>query len=76
MAGELAREYGIQRLFALGEFSNYVVDGFGSGSSQFLSAEDLISTVLRDLSNDTTILVKGSRSMGMEKIVESLVEEN
>jgi UDP-N-acetylmuramoyl-tripeptide--D-alanyl-D-alanine ligase len=76
LAGELAREYGIQRLFALGEFSNYVVDGFGSGSSQFLSAEDLISTVLRDLSNDTTILVKGSRSMGMEKIVESLVEEN
>ncbi|MGK0297288.1 MAG: UDP-N-acetylmuramoyl-tripeptide--D-alanyl-D-alanine ligase [Gammaproteobacteria bacterium] len=75
LAGELAREYGVQRLFTLGEFSKYIVEGFGSGSLLFLSSDDLISTVLRDLVNDTTILVKGSRAMGMEKIVDSLMED-
>ncbi|MGY8814507.1 MAG: UDP-N-acetylmuramoyl-tripeptide--D-alanyl-D-alanine ligase [Gammaproteobacteria bacterium] len=76
LAGELAREYGVQRLFALGEFSNCVVDGFGDGALRFLETGELISIVLRELVNDTTILVKGSRTMGMEKIVDSLMEEN
>jgi UDP-N-acetylmuramoyl-tripeptide--D-alanyl-D-alanine ligase len=74
-AGELAREHGIQHLYALGDLTPYAVEGFGNGARHFTSMDDLISTVKHDLTSGSTILVKGSRVMGMERIVKSLIGE-
>jgi UDP-N-acetylmuramoyl-tripeptide--D-alanyl-D-alanine ligase len=75
-AGENAREFGVQRLYALGDLSQYALEGFGNGAFHFSNAEDLISAVKQNISSEITIMVKGSRSMGMEKIVTSLMEDN
>jgi UDP-N-acetylmuramoyl-tripeptide--D-alanyl-D-alanine ligase len=74
-AGRAAREMGIHRLFALGEHGADVAMGFGSGALHFKEREALIQ-VLRDVvHDDMTVLIKGSRRMQMEQVVEALVDE-
>jgi len=75
-AGESARLFGIERLYGLGELSKFAVEGFGSGAQHFSSSDELISIVKSGMNNEVTVLVKGSRAMAMEKIVQSLVEDN
>jgi len=75
-AGESARLFGIERLYGLGELSKFAVEGFGSGAQHFGSSDELISIVKSGMNNEVTVLVKGSRAMAMEKIVQSLVEDN
>lgn len=75
-AGEMAREYGIERLYATGELSRYAVQGFGEGALHFHRIEDLINALNNDLSAGTTVLVKGSRAMAMERVVNGLTGES
>ncbi len=75
-AGELARTLGIQRLFTFGELSRGASDRFGEASMHFENIEQLIEAVREQLEEGVTLLVKGSRSMGMERVVNALEEEN
>jgi UDP-N-acetylmuramoyl-tripeptide--D-alanyl-D-alanine ligase len=75
-AGELAREAGIHRLYALGDLTRHAVEGFGYGARHFNNISELVAAVNHDLKGNATILVKGSRAMGMEKIVQALRGEN
>lgn len=75
-AGEIAREQGIERLYALGELSKYAVEAFGRGAKHFDQIEDLLMSLKPELSADITVLVKGSRFMAMDRIVKSLMEAN
>lgn len=68
-AGELARDLGIQRLFALGELSRHAVESFGRGARHFDNAEALVDALLDCPHGDMTLLVKGSRVMRMERVV-------
>ncbi len=67
--GELARSLGIQRLFALGELTRHAVEAFGKGARHFDSPETLVDALLDCLHGETTVLVKGSRVMRMERVV-------
>jgi len=71
--GEEARRAGIDRLFTLGELSEAATRAFGSGARHFHELDDLCSALDRVLARDTTVLVKGSRFMRMERVVERLV---
>jgi len=73
-AGEMARDYGMERLYALGELSKHAVDGFGNGARHFEDSDELIDCINRDVAGDITMLIKGSRSMAMDRVVNSLVE--
>jgi len=72
--GELARRVGIKRLYAVGELSRAAVEAFGEGAKHFASQEALVKDLRRDLHADTTVLVKGSRLMKMERVVAGIVE--
>jgi UDP-N-acetylmuramoyl-tripeptide--D-alanyl-D-alanine ligase len=69
--GEAARAAGIERLFTLGELSRDLCAAFGPGGRHYQRIEDLLAAVGPELDAGTTVLVKGSRSMQMERIVES-----
>jgi UDP-N-acetylmuramoyl-tripeptide--D-alanyl-D-alanine ligase len=71
--GAAAREAGIDRLFALGEHAKQVVAAFGSGATHYNRIEDLVEDVKRALAPDVTVLVKGSRFMRMERVVQAIV---
>ena len=70
--GARARSLGIERLYAIGEHSRHAVEAFGSGASWFEDLNALLRTLRTDAGPDITLLVKGSRSMRMERVVEAL----
>ena len=70
--GREARDAGIERLFALGALSANTAREFGNGARHFESIEDLQDALEKELGGDTTVLVKGSRFMKMERVVKFL----
>lgn len=75
-AGRLAREMGVERLWALGTMSRYAVESFGQGAEHFSHHDDLIQALRTQFVPGATLLIKGSRSMQMEKIVRALRQED
>ncbi len=71
--GTEARYAGIRKLYALGTLSGNAVRAFGCGAQHFERIEDLLEALEGDLDEDTTVLVKGSRFMKMERVVKYLV---
>ena len=69
--GAAARASGVNRLFALGELSRHCVDGFGDGANWYADIDALLTDVRR-VNSSTNVLVKGSRSMRMERVVDAL----
>ncbi|MSQ19915.1 MAG: UDP-N-acetylmuramoyl-tripeptide--D-alanyl-D-alanine ligase [Betaproteobacteria bacterium] len=70
--GRYAREQGVNRLLALGEMTKATVASFGLGAEHFSAAAALMAR-MHDLPVDgTTILVKGSRFMRMERVIAHL----
>ncbi len=71
-AGIMAKEYGVTRLFALGDLSKHAVDVFGAGAMHFTSHENLIEKLQAELYENICVLVKGSRAMQLEKVVNAV----
>jgi UDP-N-acetylmuramoyl-tripeptide--D-alanyl-D-alanine ligase len=70
--GAYARERGVVRLYALGALAREAVAAFGDGARHFDEVDALIDAVSRDASTGTTMLVKGSRFMRMERVVQAI----
>jgi UDP-N-acetylmuramoyl-tripeptide--D-alanyl-D-alanine ligase len=73
--GGYAKSQGVDRLYALGEASKAAVRNFGDGARHFANIEQLIAAVEKDLAPETTILVKGSRFMKMERVADALATD-
>ena len=71
-AGELARQAGIAHFFALGEQSRFAATAFGSTAQHFESMTALQQAVCAVLPKVGSVLVKGSRFMKMEQVVQSI----
>lgn len=71
-AGRQARDKGVQRLYAVGEYSRHAALAFGEEGQYFPVQEQLISQLREDLNDKVTLLVKGSRSAHMERVVAAL----
>ncbi len=71
-AGRQAREAGIEGLYASGEMSRLAAESFGQNANYFIDKEALIDALKTELSEDVTLLVKGSRSSHMEQVVNAL----
>ena len=70
--GAAARGAGLERLLATGPLSEAAVEAFGPGGQHFEHFDSLVETLRRDLPGDATVLVKGSRSARMERVVSAL----
>ncbi len=71
-AGEKIRAAGIQYLFTLGELSKAASEAFGEGAEHFTEYNTLVSALQPHLTPDNTLLIKGSRSMRMERIINTI----
>ena len=70
--GRCARDAGIGRLYCVGNLSEFTAKAFGRGASYYQSKQELLSDLELQIDADTTLLVKGSRGMRMEKITDFL----
>lgn len=82
-AGRLARECGIDRLYGVGPLAAEAVAEFGAGGRHHESRGELVAELRAELgaarkggahAAPVTALVKGSRSMAMESVVQELVD--
>lgn len=73
--GEAARALGVSRIFATGEMSEFTVDAFGEGATHHENRDLLIEALVPELRSGINCLVKGSRSMGMEAVVEAIRQD-
>lgn len=70
--GKALADCRVDRLFAIGDLSKHTIRGFGDDGEWFASIDDLTASVMADISADVNILIKGSRGMRMERVVEAL----
>jgi UDP-N-acetylmuramoyl-tripeptide--D-alanyl-D-alanine ligase len=78
--GSWAVRHGVERMYITGDFAGHVADGAqrqGLGpDAVFIGAkEEILKDLLACLEPDDWVLVKGSRGMRMEKIVEGLLAQ-
>ena len=69
--GAAARAAGIAALYTVGELSEAAARGFGTGQ-HFRDQTALIAALQKALRPEDTVLIKGSRSAGLESVVEAL----
>lgn len=71
--GIFAKNVGIKQLFCYGKLSAQAAKTFGENAQHFDDQKILIDVLKNNLTQETTVLIKGSRGMKMEKVVEALL---
>ena len=71
--GALIKSMNVVRLLTIGSDAEHTSSSFGKGATFFSSQEQLITFLNNNLKGNESILIKGSRSQKMEKIVAQLV---
>jgi UDP-N-acetylmuramoyl-tripeptide--D-alanyl-D-alanine ligase len=74
-AGELARQHGVDRLFAAGPLSAHAAKSFGANAQWFPDVLSTVAPLQAELRAGTTVLIKGSRFNRLERVVEALMKE-
>ena len=72
--GEIAKAAGVKKLFGLGELAKQAVDEFGENGYFFNKHDVLSRELLNHMNENCCILIKGSRTMHMEDVVNFLIE--
>lgn len=74
--GRDARSAGVDVLYAAGSLSRATVRGFGPQGCHFETLEELVEALKPALDGETSVLVKGSHSAHMERVVQALQVAN
>lgn len=72
----LALQKGVDCLYATGDNSLEAVRAFGNNAVHFSTQKEMIDYLRPRLHENLSILIKGSRFMKMEQVVESLLEKS
>ena len=72
-AGKVARMMGVEEVFTIGDLAGLAAASFGEGAQHFPDKHALVEALFPRLKSGVNILVKGSRLMAMERVVEELL---
>ncbi|MEE8428715.1 MAG: UDP-N-acetylmuramoyl-tripeptide--D-alanyl-D-alanine ligase [Gammaproteobacteria bacterium] len=72
-AARNARAAGVTRLYALGDLAAEAAATFGQGGQAFSEPAGLLAELQADLRPGVVLLVKGSRAMAMERVLQAVM---
>jgi UDP-N-acetylmuramoyl-tripeptide--D-alanyl-D-alanine ligase len=72
--GRQAKAAGVAHLYTLGTLSRHAAESFGEGGEAFSHIEDLLTALAQEAVAGDTLLIKGSRSAAMERVVQALLD--
>jgi len=70
--GALAARSGIDRFYCVGELTRPAAEGFGPAARWYADVAQLAEELRPQMTADVRLLVKGSRSAGLERLVQSV----
>lgn len=73
--GAYAQKAGVEALYTLGENSVQAAKAFGADARSFDAVDALVESLKSHLQQGATVLVKGSRFMKMERVVNAIVAQ-
>jgi UDP-N-acetylmuramoyl-tripeptide--D-alanyl-D-alanine ligase len=73
--GTYARTCGIKHLMTMGVLAQHATSAFGDAAKHFDTIENLLASLDASISSASTVLVKGSRFMKMERVVAHLTQQ-
>lgn len=71
--GRFAKTAGLKKLFCYGKLTQETANAFGENAHHFEDRQSLIDSLKKQLTPQTTVLIKGSRSMQMETVAVALM---
>ena len=71
-----ARRQGVRKMFAIGPLSKMASRRFGEDGFGFECINEMAKAILAQIHQDVNLLIKGSRSSGMEKLLNALLSHN
>lgn len=74
--GEYAKERQISHFFTFGEMARFASKAYGNSGRHFDNMNEMNAVLEQLLEPDMTVLVKGSRFMKMERVVNQLMNKN
>lgn len=73
--GAYAKKAGIEKLYVMGNLSQKAVEAFGEGAKSYETVNALSDDLLKMMNEKSTVLIKGSRFMQMERVVQQIIKE-
>jgi UDP-N-acetylmuramoyl-tripeptide--D-alanyl-D-alanine ligase len=75
-AAQTARHQGVRKMFGMGEMGCVASEEFGKAGHCFEKIDEMAEAILGQIHEGVNLLVKGSRSAGMDRLVENLMSNN
>ena len=72
--GAEAKRANIDGLYVMGDMAREYAQAFGPQASHLAGVDELVAAIKPQLNSHTTVLVKGSRFMKMERVVHALLD--
>ena len=73
--GAYAKQKGVSKFLSFGQLSQLASAAFGEEGKHFDSLDALVDAVKAEMNVNASVLVKGSRFMKMERVVQAIVKE-
>jgi len=74
--GRQAKAMGVARLFAVGPNADRAAESFGEGAVYCQEQDEMIERIQQLINENVALLIKGSRSQRMERVVDALRERS
>ncbi len=73
--GQVARDLGVDRLLTVGPGCEGYAEGFGAQAQACAGHDEAVERLMKGLSGPVVVLVKGSRSSAMDRVVEGITQK-
>ena len=72
--GKMCAKEGVRQVYAYGKYAENITKGFGGGH-QFFNKDEIANEIINNLNETDALLVKASRNMHFEKIIDEMKEK-